>query len=420
VTKIQELYVEANQLMAKAKDQLENSGQLTDAQKIQIDAWISQAEEIEKRATALEKVLEKEIELGAAAKRSEDELARVRTDARDRSTDFKSFSEFMLAIYNLRANGRYDARLDKMEQKDMAGEAGIYGGFLVPAALQQDILTARAEASFVRSRARIVPMSSRIVPFPALDYSGGTTAVSAFFGGVRVYYVEENVAITESTAKFKQIELHARELAGYTEIPNGLLRDSAISLEAFLKGPGSFGGALGWQEDYDCLRGNGAGRPLGILNAPGKVTVTRNAATDFKFVDAVSMKAKMLMVGKPVWVINQSVLPKLYQMVDAASMNIWLPNAAGAAPDTLLGYPIYWTEKTPALGTAGDVMLVDFAFYLLGDRQTITMDVDSSFKFSSNQTAFRAVEAYDGQPWLGTYITLADGATTVSPYVTLT
>ncbi|MFQ5629668.1 MAG: phage major capsid protein [bacterium] len=301
----------------------------------------------------------------------------------------------------------------------MAGEVGVSGGFLIPAGQAQEILTARGEAAFVRPRARVVPMSSRVVPFPVLDYSQGAAGVNAFTGGIRVYWTEENTNITESQPTFKNVDLHARGLAGYVEIPNGLIQDSAISLEAFLSGPNGFGGALAAEEDYQALNGNGAGKFMGIIGSPGELTVTRSTSSDFKFVDAVTMMSKMLMTSAPVWVINQSVMPKLLQFADAASFNIFVLNASMGLSGTLLGIPIDWTGKNPALGTKGDVCLVDWGFYLIGDRQQITVDVDRSYKFQADQTALRIVERVDGQPWLATTITLMDGSTTVSPYVVL-
>jgi len=271
----------------------------------------------------------------------------------------------------------------------------------------------------LRSRARVVPMGARAVDFPAVDYSKGAAGKSGFYGGVQTYYVDENEENTESDPKFKSIELKAKEIAGYVEIPNSLLRDSPMSLEAFLSGPGSFGGALAWREDYDALRGTGGGQLLGILNSPAKIAVSRVTASKFGFVDAVTMASRMILSGSPLWIMSQSVMPQLFQMIDGASNNIWLPNAANGRPDTLLSWPILWTEKLPALGTAGDVALVDLSWYLLGDRQAVTLDVSKDFKFKNNQTSFKVIEAIDGQPWLDAAITLADGATTVSPFVTL-
>jgi HK97 family phage major capsid protein len=421
-------------LMKKAKgfyEEAEAIINVEDESAINDDQWKlyrqhkAAGEEAANKGAALQDVMDKQAALATEenereTKAQEGERKRKQAAAEDAGPgEFDKWADYMKAIAWAR-KGQYDPRLAALEVKDMAGDVGASGGFLIPTVHETSILAARGEAALVRPRAQMVPMGSRSVTWPAVDHTGGAAGTSAFYGGVVLYWVEENTDITESQPSFKQIQINAHELAGYTEIPNGLLRDSAVSLEAFLAGPSSFGAALGWQEDYEAFRGDGAGKPLGIFNAPAKITVARNADSDFKFVDAVTMVSKMLLSGSPQWYMNQSVMPKLMAMVDAVGNNIWLPNAAGSGPTTLLGFPINWTEKLPALNTEGDVTLADFGFYLLGDRQQVTVDIDTSFKFKTNQTAFRIIEAIDGQSWLGASITLADGSTTVSPFVLLT
>lgn len=131
------------------------------------------------------------------------------------------------------------------------------------------------------------------------------------------------------------------------------------------------------------------------------------------------MASRLILNGSPVWLMSQTVMTELFQMIDGASNNIWQPNAAAGPASTLLGWPIIFTEKLPALGTTGDVCLVDYSWYLWGDRQAVTMDISREHKFRTNQTVFRTVEAIDGQPWLDSTITLADGSTVVSPFVVL-
>lgn len=417
--RVEKMYREAHQMVSDAKSMLEKGGELTDQQSQDINRWLSQAEEIEKRAKQLESVLEREESLAREQSRFTLDDEKAKKDAALAKAGFSAGWEYMKALYAFRVQGKYDPRLEALEVKDMSGEVGASGGFLIPTAQQQQILTARGESALIRPRARVIPMASRVVPFPAVDYSNGAAGVSAFYGGVQVYWTEENADATESDAEFKFKELHARELVGYTEVPNGLIRDSAISMEAFLTGPNSFGGALAWKEDYDFLRGNGVGKPLGLLNSAAKILVNRAGAGHFAFADAVGMLAKMILSGSPVWLMSQSVIPDLYQLKDANNNAIWLPNAAGSGPTTLLGFPVLWTEKLPALGTAGDVVLADLNWYLIGDRQGMTMDVSREHKFKSSQTAFRVTEAVDGQLWLDAAITLADGSSTVSPVVVL-
>jgi len=185
-----------------------------------------------------------------------------------------------------------------------------------------------------------------------------------------------------------------------------------------------FGDALKWKEDYAYLSGNGVGQPLGVIGAPGTFTQVRAVANAFGYIDAVNMLTHFLPVKGGVWVMSRSVMPELYTMVDPNGNYIWHPafgvaGAGAGAPGTLLGYPVLFTEKTPTLGTTGDVLLCDFSQYLIGDRQAITVDSSIHDRFQYDQTSFRMVMRVDGQEWCKAPVPLADGATQVSPFVEL-
>ena len=77
------------------------------------------------------------------------------------------------------------------------------------------------------------------------------------------------------------------------------------------------------------------------------------------------------------------------------------------------------TEKTSALNALGDVLLIDPAYYLIGDRLSFEIMVSEEVSFQSNQAMFRLVHRVAGIPWPSDVITLADGSTTVSPFVAL-
>jgi HK97 family phage major capsid protein len=129
------------------------------------------------------------------------------------------------------------------------------------------------------------------------------------------------------------------------------------------------------------------------------------------------------------WVFNHEVFPEVIKMnsADAAraagSNLVWInPNtnmAVGAPPGTILGRPFFLTEKLSALGTTGDVAFVAPSYYLIGDRQGITIDVSTHVGFVSDKTYFRVVERLDGQPWLTSAITPRKGSATLSPFVVL-
>ena len=47
------------------------------------------------------------------------------------------------------------------------------------------------------------------------------------------------------------------------------------------------------------------------------------------------------------------------------------------------------------------------------------MEASPHVKFVNDQTVFRGIQRLDGQPWLDSALTLSDGTTTVSPFITV-
>jgi len=301
------------------------------------------------------------------------------------------------------------------------------GGFLIPEILRAELLRVALENAIVRSRARVIPMDSLTVPFPTVD---STSNVSSVYGGVTGYWTEEGATLTESKPRFGRVELRAQKLVLYTEVPNELLQDASPSLAAFIGD--IFPEAIAWFEDVAFFVGGGVGEPLGFLNAPCAVNVDRTGSSSGTVVwaDIVNMYARMLpqSLRNAVWIVSPDTLPALFQMVMTGGTSpIMLGGQAGfatgsaAPPMTMLGLPIIVSEKARTLGTIGDVNLVDFGFYLIGDRQAMSAKQSEDYKFQSDVTAFRVTERLDGRPWLLSPITPQNGsANTLSPFVKLT
>jgi HK97 family phage major capsid protein len=349
-----------------------------------------------------------------------------------RASAFKSWGDFLVKVWeaghpNVKAPP--DARLaffkdedaKRLESKDMSGASGAGGGFLIPAEFQAQLQAAIGERSIVRPRATIIPMRRRQLDIPVLDQTGTTSNVPHWFGGLLFYWMEEAAAKTESDAAFRQVSLVAHKLIGYTRASDELVDDSAISLEAFFSGPLGFAGGVAWMEDYTFLRGSGAGQPLGVINAGATIIEGRAAANAIGFDDICDMLEHALPGGRFVWVISQSAMSQLLQMNGPAGnpSYIWIANARDGAPGMLMGYPVIWSEKVPTLGTSGDIGLYDFSYYVVGDRQSTTVESTKFDRWSYDQTSWRVVHRVDGQPWLSTWLTLQDGSSTVSPFVIL-
>lgn len=296
------------------------------------------------------------------------------------------------------------------------------GGFLIPERLRAELLRIALETAVVRPRARVVPMDSLTVPYPTID---ATSNASSVYGGVVGYWTEEGAALTDSSPTFGRVVLNAKKLTVYSEVPNELYDDSIISLAAFMNQ--AYPEAISWFEDTGFCSGGGVGEPLGFLNADAAVSVTKESgqpAATIVWENIVKMYARMLpaSIGRAVWVANINTFPELATMalsVGTGGSAVWIGNGdgAGAPPMTILGRPVVFTEKVSTLGTVGDINLVDFGYYLIGDRMAMQSATSTEFKFGSDKTSFRLIQRVDGRPWLSSAITPQNGSTTLSPFV---
>lgn len=339
----------------------------------------------------------------------------------------RSFGDWLLCVRRGDAKTlaeKYDSHLAVWDSKTaMSTGTGVQGGYTVPAEFISRLYAVAAEQAVVRPRATLIPMSSRSAQVPCLDITTAPTAGdTAFFGGLVARWTEEAASITETEPSFKQIELVAHELSGYSLISNQLMADNAVGLESILVQ--LFGGAIAWFEDYAFLRGDGVGKPLGAVGAAtnAAVSVSRANASTFALVDAGKMLGKLLpgwRARNTCWVIHPTVLQQCIQMTSSAAGVGWLSNLVDRPPMQLLGLPVQISEKLAALGTARDVVLCDFSHYLIGDRQQVEIAFSEHFKFTNNQGTWRFVTRVDGQPWLRAAVTLSDASSTLSPFVYL-
>jgi HK97 family phage major capsid protein len=350
----------------------------------------------------------------------------------------RSFGDWLVNVATaMSQRARPDSRnkaVDKLEkvygsafnpwQKAAMGEtSGATGGYIVPPDFYQQLLAIAAEDSTFRQRAFVQPMASATLQFPYLDITTAQAAGnSPFFGGVIANWTFEAQQRTETEPAFKMMELKAQELSGYSVSSNILLQDAAFGLEKFLFT--LFGKACAWYEEYAFLQGNGVGKPVGVLNAGCTISYNRTTAGHLSFADVGGMLSKLLPASynRAVWYVSPTVVSDLLQLKDGASRAMFLSIDQGVTKAPvwkLLNLPVNVTEKIPALGTKGDVMLVDPSLYVIGDRMMLEVAASEHVNFLKNQMTWRFVQRVDGRPWLESAITLQDGSSTVSPFVVL-
>jgi HK97 family phage major capsid protein len=223
--------------------------------------------------------------------------------------------------------------------------------------------------------------------------------------------------------------LTAWELSGYATVSVPLYDDGdGAALDAYLFAV--FAEAVSWFEDFAFFQGTGAGQPTGILNAGAALSVSRATANLIQYADVSGMLAKLLpsSLNHAFYAFSPTALPQLLQLRDRANRAAFLAVGDAQPPGTprrwlLANLPAYCTEKLPALGTKGDLVLIDPRFYVIGehtvDGSTLQLAASGDVNFLKNQVTIRIVKRVDGQPWLDKPITLQDGFTQVSPFVIL-
>lgn len=337
---------------------------------------------------------------------------------------FPDVKDFMKSIWH--GTRSADALTSQHKIKEVMNSFGSNvpadGGFLIPEYLRSELLRVALEKAIVRSRARVVPMETLTVPFPMIDT---TSNASNIYGGVTAYWTEEAASLTDSAPTFGRVKLEAKKLTAYSEIPNELFADSIISLQMFINE--IFPEAIAWFEDIAFIRGSGVGEPLGFLNATATVTVTKEtgqSAGTLVWENIVKMYSRMLpsSLDSAVWIAHIDTFPELATMalsVGTGGSAIWLNNGVTGPPMTILGRPVYFTEKVNSVGTAGDINFVDLSYYLLGDRQTVQADTSPHYRFQNDVTTVRFIERVDGRPWIQSAITPNRGSNTLAPFVQL-
>jgi len=333
------------------------------------------------------------------------------TDSRSKDK-FKSFGEQLSAVINAaRPNGSVDPRLFNAAS-GLNETVPSEGGFLV----QQDFVSGLMEDTFQtgilssRCSRQMISGNSNGMTINGVDE---TSRVSSRYGGILAGWGDEASTVAANKPKFREIELKLKDLKGFVYATRDLLSD-APGLESFIRQavPGEFG----FQLDDAIVNGNGAGKPLGYMNSGCLVTVDAEngqAPATLLPQNIVKMFSRRFapQTQNYIWLYNQTIEPQLFTMTldsGTAGVPIYMPpGGLSAAPyATILGRPAFAIEQAQALGTSGDIALVNLLNgYVLAEKGGIQSDVSIHVRFLYDESIFRFILRVDGQPRRATALT---------------
>jgi len=333
---------------------------------------------------------------------------------------YANIGDFARSVFNKGA--RDDERRAKAEEVMNAYSSydPSTGGFLVPETFRSEIYDTVLEQSIIRPRASVISMDSDKLSIPFVDE---TTHSGSVFGGMTFAWTPESGTISPSEAKFGRVKLEANKLTGLARVPNELWA-APSGLSTFLNSALPRG--ISYTEDVAFITGTGVGQPLGFTNSPAKITITKETnqtAATIVTDNILKMYARLLpqSIGNSVVLANPTTFPQLMTLsipVGTGGSAVSLVDITSSPTMTLLGRPLILTEKVPALGAAGDIGFYDLSFYLIGDRQAVSLESSEHSRFANDETELRAILRVDGRPWIQSAITPLNGDS-LSPFVVL-
>ena len=350
---------------------------------------------------------------------------------------FRDHGEFILAIAGRGAKYYGTQHFTKLRAWENAVQkiAGTMnegdmsqGGYLVPDEFANQLLITALEDSIVKARATKIPMQTNRIGIPAVVDSNHNTN---YFGGIIPAKTAEHASKTPTKPQLNRVYLTLHKLTGFVYVTDELLEDSPLSIPPLLNT--LFGGAIAFEEDDAYLQGTGVNMPLGAFNAGNPCLITQaiepaQPINTILWQNIVNMWSRLhpRSMAKAVWVANNECFPQLASMsmaVGAGGVPVYMPanGLAGGPFGTLMGRPLFLSEKMQGLTTAGDIGVGDFSQYLVAEKAGggIKTATSMHYHFNYDEQTFRWVLRYDGQPWWLSDLTPKRGTATLSPFVIL-
>ena len=249
------------------------------------------------------------------------------------------------------------------------------GGFTVAQEWATSVLDALKAYGAMRSVASVIQTSGvGQLNYPTSDGTGETGE-----------WIAENVTATSADLTFGTKSLTAYKASSkVVAVPFELLQDSNVDVEAFVRQ--RLATRLGRITNTGFTVGTGTAQPTGLITAATTGYTAANATSQVTTITYASLVELVHSIdpayrtggGKVRFMMNDSSVKKLRQILDAQNRPIFVPGyetgVPGGAPDMLLGYEIVVNQDMAAMAaSAKSIAFGDFSFYQIRDVMEMQM-----------------------------------------------
>lgn len=347
-------------------------------------------------------------------------------EPKDKRSIYIDPGEFVRDLYLAKTRGQVSDKLknhrswqDGALRKLNIDDGSSYGD-LIPDNFEVGTLKFIGTGGYVRSKCKVISSGNKPAgKFKKRVLKQGQAGV---YNGILVnFHGVGNVPVDESDLQFDMFTLDASDnkISLFYSTDRETL-ENTVGVSGDMQE--SFLGAKAELEDELAIKGDGIGKPLGILHEKSKGTleVARDTTGQVKFADILLMAKHMYPRAKDVnWEISLDLYEQIAGLEDSQGRLIMIPgDATKGVPDILHGRAIHWNEFSPSAGDRGDIMLVSWSFYYLYDGSTYFFDVDKSTKFMQDEVIVKLTYRQDGDTWVKEPLKLKNKMN-VSPFVVL-
>lgn len=251
------------------------------------------------------------------------------------------------------------------EARDMSVGVNANGGYVVPPTFEKKLIARAIEYSVMR---QVIGQGENYFE----TGSAGPLTLPKEGAIGTASWLDEGAAFVESDDAFGQATLEAWKSGRLVKSTIELLEDAFFDVESYLAN--SLGKSIGILESAGFVNGDGTKKPRGfILDATvGVTTASATAILGDEIIDLVySVRPYYRASGK--FVVSDDAVRILRKLKDSNGRYLWQDNALngltqGAAPATLLGYPVFTEVNMPVVAsTSKSVAFGDFGMYAIRD-----------------------------------------------------
>jgi HK97 family phage major capsid protein len=331
----------------------------------------------------------------------------------DPKCGFESAGEFLQTVVKQGKRPEQDARLAHLVQT-----AGTHttenDGLMIPSEFAQGLLLNESDIQDDwLSNIMVEQTSSNSKTFKRS--SSNTLGGSV---GITCSRIAENTQMSSTKEVFETTVLPLDKLYIYTEVTEEDLEDipwlsSHLTMQAPKIKRKKIAGEF--------LNGTGVQEAQGMFNTnnSNKIAVTRDTASTVKAEDIAAMSARLISREGAFWIINRDVRAKL-PLMSVGNMPVYTQDFRGATyVGQLDGLPVYESEHCSALGTQGDVRLINPAGYRALEKVGGSkFSTSAHVKFDYDLMAFKWTHRISGISWSNDVYTPTNGST-LSAFVEL-